>query len=50
MMIPWAERSPEVCLMATTKYPDWVRKHPEFVPESVHNQDSVYTLNSLWKA
>lgn len=27
MMIPWAERSPEVCLMATTKYPDWVRNH-----------------------
>lgn len=50
MMIPWAERSPEVCLMATTKYPDWVRKHPEFVPESVHNQDSVYTLNSLMES
>ena len=50
MMIPWAERSPEVCLMATTKYPDWVRNHPEFVPESVHNQDSVYTLNSLMES
>lgn len=22
VMIPWAERSPEVCLMATTKFPD----------------------------
>ena len=50
MMIPWAERSPEVCLMAKTKYPDWVRNHPEFVPESVHNQDSVYTLNSLMES
>ena len=50
MMIPWAERSPEVCLMATTKYPDWVRNHLEFVPESVHNQDSVYTLNSLMES
>ena len=39
MMIPWAERSPEVCLMAKTLYPDWVRNHPEFVPESVHNQE-----------
>lgn len=50
MMIPWAERSPEVCLMAKTLYPDWVRNHPEFVPESVHNQDSVYTLNSLMES
>ena len=50
MMIPWAERSPEVCLMAKTLYPDWVRNHPEFVPESVRNQDSVYTLNSLMES
>ena len=50
MMIPWAERSPEVCLMAKTLYPDWVKNHPEFVPESVHNQDSVYTLNSLMES
>ena len=41
MMIPWAERSPEVCLMAKTLYPDWVKNHPEFVPESVRNQDSI---------
>ena len=50
MMIPWAERSPEVCLMAKTLYPDWVRNHPEFVPESVRNQDSIYTLNSLMES
>ena len=43
MMIPWAERSPEVCLMAKTL-------HPEFVPESVRNQDSIYTLNSLMES
>ena len=42
---PVGGRSPEVCLMAKTLYPDWVRNHPEFIPESVHNQDSVYTLN-----
>ena len=47
---PWAERSPEVCLMAKTLYPDWVRNHPEFVPESVRNQDSIYTLNSLMES
>ena len=50
MMIPWAERSPEVCLMAKTLYPDWVKNHPEFVPESVRNQDSIYTLNSLMES
>ena len=50
MMIPWAERSPEVCLMAKTLYPDWMRNHPEFVPESVRNQDSIYTLNSLMES
>ena len=50
MMIPWAERSPEVCLMAKTLYPDIVKNHPEFVPESVHNQDSIYTLNSLMES
>lgn len=46
-MIPWAERSPEVCLMARTRYPELVEKQPELVPESVHNQDSIYTLNNL---
>ena len=50
MMIPWAERSPEVCLMAKTLYPDIVKNHPEFVPESVHNQDSIYTLNRLMES
>ena len=50
MMIPWAERSPEVCLMAKTLYPDIVKNHPEFVPESVRNQDSIYTLNSLMES
>ena len=50
MMILWRNARPEVCLMAKTLYPDWVRNHPEFVPESVHNQDSVYTLNSLMES
>ena len=36
--------------MAKTLYPDWVRNHPEFVPESVRNQDSIYTLNSLMES
>ena len=49
-MIPWAERSPEVCLMAKTLYPDLLEKQPELVPESVHNQDSIYTLNNLMES
>lgn len=43
-MIPWAERSPEVCLMAKILYPEMLKKRPELIPESVHNQNSIYTL------
>lgn len=43
-MIPWAERSPEVCLMAKTLYPEMLEKRPELVPESVKNQDNIYML------
>lgn len=50
LMIPWAERSPEVCLMAKTLYPELLERQPNLVPESVHNQDSVYTLNSLMES
>lgn len=34
-MIPWAERSPEVCLMTKVLYPELLEKRPELVPESV---------------
>lgn len=50
LMIPWAERSPEVCLMAKTLYPELIERQPELVPESVHNQDSIYTLNNLMES
>ncbi len=43
-MIPWAERSPEVCLMARVLYPELLEKRPELVPESVKNGCNVYSL------
>lgn len=43
-MIPWAERSPEVCLMARVLYPEQLEKRPELVPESVKNGCNVYSL------
>ncbi len=46
-MIPWAERSPEVCLMAKTLYPELLEKRPELVPESVKNQDNIYLLHGM---
>ena len=36
--------------MAKRQNPDWGRNHPEFVPESVRKQDSVYTLISLMES
>lgn len=46
-MIPWAERSPEVCLMAKTLYPEMLEKRPELVPENVKNGCNVYSLGKL---
>lgn len=43
-MIPWSERSPEVCLMARVLYPELLEKRPELVPESVKNGCNVYSL------
>lgn len=43
-MIPWAERSPEVCLMTKVLYPELLEKRPELVPESVKNGCNVYSL------
>lgn len=43
-LIPWAERSPEVCLMARVLYPELLEKRPELVPESVKNGCNVYSL------
>lgn len=46
-MIPWVERSPEVCLMAATLYPEVLEKRPELVPESVKNGCNVYSLYKM---
>lgn len=43
-MIPWSERSPEVCLMVNTLYPELLEKRPELVPESVINGCNVYSI------
>ncbi len=43
-IIPWAERSPEVCLMARVLYPELLEKRPELLPESVKNGCNVYSL------
>lgn len=43
-MIPWAERSPEVCLMTKVLYPELLEKRSELVPESVKNGCNVYSL------
>lgn len=47
VLIPWAERSPEVCLMAKTLYPELLERRPELVPESVKNQDNIYMLHGM---
>lgn len=49
-MIPWAERSPEVCLMAKILYPELLEKRPELVPESVENGCNVYSLCKMMEA
>ena len=49
-MIPWAERSPEVCLMAKTLFPEMLEKRPELVPESVENGCNVYSLCKMMEA
>lgn len=46
-MTPWAERSPEVCLMARTLYPELLEKSPKIVPESVENGCNVYSLSKM---
>lgn len=46
-LIPWVERSPEVCLMAATLYPEVLEKRPELVPESVKNGCNVYSLYKM---
>lgn len=49
-MIPWAERSPEVCLMTKTLFPEMLEKRPELVPESVENGCNVYSLCKMMEA
>ena len=43
-MIPWAERSPEICLLAKKLYPEQTAKRPDLIPESVKNGCNVYSL------
>lgn len=46
-MIPWSERSPEVCLTAKTLYPEMLERRPELVPDRVGSGCNVYSLCKL---
>lgn len=46
-LISWAERSPEVCLMAKKLYPELLGKRPELIPESVKNGCNAYSLCTM---
>lgn len=43
-LLPKAERSPEICLLAEKLYPEETTKRPDLIPESVKNGCNVYSL------
>lgn len=43
-LLPKAERSPEICLLAEKLYPEETAKRPDLIPESVKNGCNVYSL------
>lgn len=43
-LLPKAERSPEICLLAEKLYPEETAKRPDLIPESVENGCNVYSL------
>lgn len=46
-LLPKAERSPEICLLADKLYPEEMAKRPDLIPESVKNGCNVYSLGKL---
>lgn len=43
-LLPKAERSPEICLLAEKLYPGETARRPDLIPESVRNGCNVYSL------
>ena len=43
-LLPKAERSPEICLLAEKFYPQEIPQRPDLIPESVRNGCNVYSL------
>lgn len=46
-LLPKAERSPEICLLADKLYPEEMAKRPDLIPGSVKNGCNVYSLGKL---
>ena len=49
-LLPKAERSPEICLLAAKLYPQETVKRPDLIPESVKNGCNVYSLCKMMEA
>lgn len=49
-LLPKAERSPEICLLAAKLYPQETAKRPDLIPESVKNGCNVYSLCKMMEA
>ena len=49
-LLPKAERSPEICLLAAKLYPQETAQRPDLIPESVKNGCNVYSLCKMMEA
>ena len=49
-LLPKAERSPGICLLAAKLYPQETAKRPDLIPESVKNGCNVYSLCKMMEA
>ena len=49
-LLPKAERSPEICLLAAKLYPQETAQRPDLIPESVKNGCNVYSLCKIMEA
>lgn len=49
-LLPKAERSPEICLLAAKLYPQETAQRPDLIPESVKNGSNVYSLCKMMEA
>ena len=49
-LLPKAEHSPEICLLAAKLYPQEIAQRPDLIPESVKNGCNVYSLCKMMEA